>query len=291
LKNVVSTSLSINEDKPLAAERARHVAIDDSGSVVPGLATEKLKAAPDEKRAKKRASVFSGTRTDQGGLPAIDSLPLTIQSLLDRRNQSDGLIFLSGLPDGVTSLVFFDPEYRGVMDYQGYGNEGERQKGRAALAQMPEQIIREFIVEIARILTPMGHLMLWVDKYHLAEGVGPWLDSLGLKVVDLVTWDKGRIGMGYRTRRKCEYLIVIQKLPLRAKGVWTAHDIPDVWLEKLAKVPGGHAHVKPEGLQAALIAATTAPGGLVIDPAAGSFSVMRAAHSVGRRFLGCDLRG
>jgi DNA modification methylase len=33
----------------------------------------------------------------------------------------------------------------------------------------------------------------------------------------------------------------------------------------------------------------TKPGGLVVDPAAGSFVVMQAAHSLGRDFVGCDL--
>jgi site-specific DNA-methyltransferase (adenine-specific) len=83
--------------------------------------------------------------------------------------------------------------------------------------------------------------------------------------------------------------VVAQKLPVRAKGVWTAHNIPDVWPE--AVILGGHPHAKPIGLQAALIGATTAPGRLILDPAAGGYSVMTAAHSVGRRFLGCDLLG
>jgi site-specific DNA-methyltransferase (adenine-specific) len=239
---------------------------------------------------RKRASVYSGDRADMD-IPPVASLPSGLQALMDRRNQADGLEFLSHVPGAVAPLVFFDPEYRGVLDYQNYGNEGERQKARAEQAQMSVGAIRAFIAQIGRVLTPRGHLMLWVDKFHLAEGVNPWLEGLDLKVVDLITWDKEKIGMGYRTRRKCEYLIVIQKQPLRAKGVWTAHDIPDVWPEKVRRDPGSHAHVKPLRLQAVLIAATTPPGGLVVDPAAGSFSVMHAAHAAGRRFLGCDLRG
>jgi DNA modification methylase len=37
-----------------------------------------------------------------------------------------------------------------------------------------------------------------------------------------------------------------------------------------------------------LIAAVTKPGDLVLDPAAGSFVVMKAAHQLGRDFVGCD---
>lgn len=245
---------------------------------------------PSAAPAAKRVSVYSNERAD-AGVPAMSALPADLAGMLDRRNQADGLTLLSRLPDEAAPLVFFDPEYRGVLDYQGYGNEGARQKGRAALTQMSDDVIQQFIAQIARVLTPRGHLMLWVDKFHVVEGVTPWLEGRDLKVVDMITWDKGRIGMGYRTRRRCEYLIIVQKLPVRAKGVWTLHNIPDVWAEKLEKGAGSHAHTKPVGLQAQLIAATTPPGGLVVDPAAGSFSVMKAAQDAGRRFLGCDLRG
>ena len=241
--------------------------------------------------AVKRDSVYSNKRDDIG-VPSVADLPADLAAMLDRRNKGNGLELLFRLPNESTSLVFFDPEYRGVLDHQGYGNEGERQKGRAALDQMGSDVIGQFIGQIGRVLTPRGHLMLWVDKFHVAEGITSWLQGAPLKVVDMITWDKGRIGMGYRTRRRCEYLMVIQKLPLRAKGVWTLHNIPDVWAEKLTKdAAGSHAHTKPAGLQAQLIAATTPEGGLVVDPAAGSFSVMKAAHEMGRRFLGCDLRG
>jgi site-specific DNA-methyltransferase (adenine-specific) len=39
-----------------------------------------------------------------------------------------------------------------------------------------------------------------------------------------------------------------------------------------------------------LIGAVTQPGDLVVDPAAGSFVVMRAADQLGRNFIGCDLK-
>jgi site-specific DNA-methyltransferase (adenine-specific) len=38
-----------------------------------------------------------------------------------------------------------------------------------------------------------------------------------------------------------------------------------------------------------LIGAVTRPGDLVVDPAAGSFTVMRVAHQLGRDFIGCDI--
>ena len=207
----------------------------------------------------------------------------------DCRLKMNGLMLLNSLPDKATPLVFFDPQYRTIMEKQAYGNEGARQKKRALLPQMPEEKISEFLFQIERVLTPSGHLMLWVDKFIVCSGLESLMRGTSLQLVDMVTWNKKRIGMGYRTRRSAEYLVIFQKLPVRAKGVWCLHNIPDVWDEKIdAKI---HAHTKPTQLQQRLIEAVTNEGDIVIDPAAGSFSVMTAALQTNRRFLGCDLLG
>jgi site-specific DNA-methyltransferase (adenine-specific) len=43
------------------------------------------------------------------------------------------------------------------------------------------------------------------------------------------------------------------------------------------------------GLQARLIEALTNPGDIVLDPAAGGYTVLDACARTGRRFLGCDI--
>ena len=206
------------------------------------------------------------------------------------RMKMDGLELLALLPDDGIPVAFLDPQYRGVLDMLAYGNEGvTRGKGRSALRQMSEATIAEFVCGIDRVLTPSGHLFLWMDKFHLCQGFSDWLSGTRLEVVDMVVWDKGRMGMGYRTRRQSEFCVVLQKQPKRAKGVWRSHDIRDVWREK--KPSGAHPHSKPVGLQAALIAAVSEVGDFALDPAAGSFSALEAARSVGREFVGCDIAG
>jgi site-specific DNA-methyltransferase (adenine-specific) len=208
--------------------------------------------------------------------------------VLDQRNSADGLDLLAALEPDSYPLCFFDPQYRGVLDRQKYGNEGSRQKVRSTLPQMSQEQILSFIQAIDRALMPSGHLLLWVDKFHLCTGVTAWLDGTALSTVDLVVWNKQRMGMGYRTRRVSEYCLVLQKSPLRAKGVWLVHDIRDVWDEKAGSK---FAHAKPVGLQARLIEALTNPGDIVLDPAAGGYSVLDACTRTERHFLGCDIGG
>jgi site-specific DNA-methyltransferase (adenine-specific) len=52
-----------------------------------------------------------------------------------------------------------------------------------------------------------------------------------------------------------------------------------------------HANQKPEELAAWFIKTYTKPGGLVLDPTAGSGSTLLAAMSLGRRFVGFETDG
>jgi site-specific DNA-methyltransferase (adenine-specific) len=210
---------------------------------------------------------------------------------LDKMNKADGLELLRSTPNEYTKLVIFDPQYRQVLDQLKFGNEGKRQKGRAALPQQSNIEICQFGAEIVRVLKPGGYVMLWCDKFILCQGLAHGFFQGKLKLVDLLTWDKGKIGMGKRTRRRCEHAVFFQRAPhvVRTQRLvtWkTKPCIADVWSEPIKKKV--HAHQKPFGLQKAVIEATTDPGDVVIDPAAGSFSV---THACGRRFLGSDILG
>jgi site-specific DNA-methyltransferase (adenine-specific) len=195
-------------------------------------------------------------------------------------------VLLQALPDDCTPLVFFDPQHRSVLDKLKFGNEGARQRGRAELPAMTEDYIDAVCLESARVLQPSGYLMRWIDTFGLCEGHHLRIPREALQPVDLIAWDNLRPGMGKRSRRRGDYLLVVQKPPIHAR-TWRDHGIPNRWIEKVDRRL--HPHVKPIGLIARLIAAVTLPGDLVVDPAAGSFIVMHAAHLHGRDFVGCDL--
>lgn len=215
-------------------------------------------------------------------------VPRNLLPYLNRRNRMNGLTLSGMVPESSIQAVFFDPQYRGVLDKMNYGNEGKsRGIQRCGMRQMTEKVILEFLHSIDRVLVPSGTLFLWVDKFHLVEGVSGWINDMSLNIVDMITWNKDRMGMGYRTRRCSEYLVICQKSPKRAKNVWRDHGIPDVWTEKLHDK--NHTHAKPVDLQARLIKCVTTSKGVVMDPAAGGYSVLDACKRTQRNFIGCDL--
>lgn len=208
---------------------------------------------------------------------------------INDKNVCDGIYFTRNIRDEVVSVAFFDPQYRGVLDKMKYGQC--RMKDRRELKQMGEEEITLFVQEINRVLKKSGYLFLWVDKFHLTndvENFREWMKGTDFTVVDMITWDKNKLGMGYRTRRISEYCLVLQKKPTKAKTTWTDHSIPDVWLEKTKKV---HPHSKPVELQKRLILATTHEGDVVLDPASGGYTILEICKEINRTFVGCDIKG
>jgi site-specific DNA-methyltransferase (adenine-specific) len=209
-----------------------------------------------------------------------------IMMMRNSAQRGDALALLQSLPDGGTRAVFFDPQHRENLDKLKYGNEGECQRERCQLPQMPSAYIEACNRETARVLTPGGYLLLWANAFGVCEGAHLRLRDV-LRCVDLLAWDNERPSMGYRLRRRGDYVVVLQKEPIRAKATWRDHGIPDRWVEKVDRKI--HPHIKPIGLIKRLIGAVTQPGDLVVDPAAGSFVVMQAAVEIGREFIGCDI--
>jgi site-specific DNA-methyltransferase (adenine-specific) len=161
-------------------------------------------------------------------------------------------------------------------------NEGSRQRRRARLPQMSTALIRELGVEIARALMPGSYCARFCDKFTLCEGLASFD---GLRVVDLICWDSGTFGMGWRTRQRGQYVVILQKEPTRTRATkgllrpWrAAPGIADVWPEKIPnpRHPDTHPHAKPIRLLTALIEATPLVGDVVVDPAAGSFAASAA---------------
>ena len=210
----------------------------------------------------------------------------------------NGLTLLRNLPPQSISACFFDAQYREVMDKMSYGNEGKsRQSKRIALPQMSRTLITSFLIDIAAAMKPGGYVFFWTDKFSLVEGVhNVILEAANRNLeprerlikVDMITWDKGRIAQGYRSRGKSEFCVILQKWPKSIK-TWKDKGIPDVWEERIPHPRSGHPHKKPIHLLLALINSVTEPLEFVLDPCAGSFATLDVCGLTGRNFIGCDI--
>jgi site-specific DNA-methyltransferase (adenine-specific) len=214
---------------------------------------------------------------------------LSLDLVRNERQRIDAVELFSRLPDRIASLVFCDPQYRTGLDKLKFGNEGSRQKARYNLPQMTDDTISFLVEEAQRVLRPSGHLALWCDKFGI--GAGQHLKYMRrtkhFRVVDLIAWNKMDFGMGRRARCVTEYLVIAQKQPQIAKGVWTDHRLPDCWSE--GRNPLRHPHAKPHVLTERIIRAVTKRGDLVVDPCAGGYGVLDACQLTGREFIGGDL--
>lgn len=82
-----------------------------------------------------------------------------MEKLINKKLNIDGVELLKQIPNGTLKVVFFDPQYRGILDKLSYGNEGKsRGKDRSDLPQMSDDIIKSFLKEIERVLLPSGYL-------------------------------------------------------------------------------------------------------------------------------------
>ena len=207
----------------------------------------------------------------------------------------DGLKLTERIPYESIDLEILDAQYRAGLDKLSFGNEGKsRMTKRSELPQMNDEMIVNFLKESARVLKPSSYLFLWVDKFTVAEGVHlDWMRSSEVllrtfSLVDKIVWYKESFGMGARSRRTNEELLVYQKLPKTTKN-WKDKGIRDTWVEKIENPRLGHPNRKPLGLTERLIQSVTNEGDLVMDRCSGSFSTFHTCMKTGRNFIGGDI--
>jgi site-specific DNA-methyltransferase (adenine-specific) len=146
---------------------------------------------------------------------------------LDRALCVDALELLRSLrSDTSAAAAFFDPQHRSVLKYLAYGNEGARQRQRHALPAMTDDHIEQCCRDIARVLRPSGYLFLWTDTFRLGQGEHLRVADV-LPCVDIIAWHSQRIGNGYRSRHRGDYLLALQKPPWRPMKTWRDRSIPD----------------------------------------------------------------
>lgn len=235
---------------------------------------------------------------------------------LDQVIEGDSLEVLPQLPAESVDTVFWDPPYflqiptekgrvlkrwrvqtkvEGVQDtWDQFGSFAEY-----------DAFIQSNLEELRRVLKPEG--TLWViGTYHNIHRVGRLLQDLGFWILNDVVWVKSNPmpnWLGVRFTNAVETLIwaVREK---EAKGYYFDRKLaqayggsptaPSVWhlpictgKERLKTAAGKklHSTQKPEALLERVIGISVPPGGVIVDPMAGTGTTGAVAKRLGRHFI------
>lgn len=219
----------------------------------------------------------------------------------------DCLEIMRSMPDRSVDMIFTDPPYgNGNNNNEDLIHAWERAVGKGKLCpprpiqndgRDTDEMFRAALREFARLLKPRGVLCCCCGD---GGGRRPkfawwsiWIDEV-LCFKQKITWDKGKIGMGWHYRRSTEAILVASRGP-NCNWYYKGHDIENIIrpgehnIRKI--IPRAHQHPteKPPELAMFFIRLHTKPGDIVLDPFMGSGSTGEAALRMGRRFIGIEL--
>lgn len=127
-----------------------------------------------------------------------------------------------------------------------------------------------------------GSFLSFIDWRQWPNLVGA-LETCNYRIQGMVVWDKGHFGLGNGFRAQHELVCHA------SKGVPTIHHKGTGNVLRAGRVePTDHPSPKPVGLMESLVDVVCPPGGLVLDPFAGSGSTLVAAKNAGRRAIGIE---
>ena len=210
---------------------------------------------------------------------------------------------LPGLDDGVADMIFTDPPY-------GHSNNDKGDlihRREAALGCGPAKAARPIANDgIEANALFQTSLQEWKRLLKpgcccccCCSGGGPdpqfarwslWLAEV-FSFCQMVIWDKGPIGMGWKYRRSYETVLVASKPGASMRWYDDSHRIENVIrdIRKLIPTAADHPTPKPVALAEHFIRLHTREGDTVLDPFMGGGSTLLAARNLKRRAIGIEL--
>ncbi len=198
----------------------------------------------------------------------------------------DAIEWLQHAPNECVDLVLTDPAYESLEKHRAVGTTTRLKQSAASsnawFSIFPNSRFPEFLQHVYRVLRPDRHFYLMCDC-ETSYIVKPIAERVGFRFWKDLIWDKTTIGMGYHYRARYEKVLFFEK----GKRQLNDFGVPDVL--QFPRVRNGYPTEKPVELLEVLIAQSTQPGEVVVDPFFGSGATGVAAVRQGRSFAGCDL--
>jgi len=231
-------------------------------------------------------------------------------------HQGDAVTWLRSLPSGSVDLIDTDVAYESMEKHREKGTTTRLKKSAGSSNEwfhiFRNERFPEFFDESYRVLAPHRHLYFWCD-FETATVAKPIAGAAGFDLWTPIVWNKVAIGMGYHYRSQYELILFLSKGKRKIADLGIGNVITEKRLRGLVcdrcqngldidgdladkpcetcKRPRRKAYPTEKNVRvhATLIAQSTQPGELVIDPFMGSASAGVAALAAGRRFAGNDI--
>ena len=201
----------------------------------------------------------------------------------------DARTLLALTPDASIDCVVTDPPYRTISG----GNAPSPLHGYAAsvLSRNDGRVFDHNAIEpgdympaLFRVLKPGTHAYVMTNVLNLTATIDA-ARAAGFHFSNLLIWEKNNVNANRWYMKNTELTVFLQKKP--------AVPINDCGSKQIFKCDNprnkSHPTEKPVALMSHYITNSTAPGGLVLDPFAGTGSTLLAASQAGRRFIGCEI--
>jgi site-specific DNA-methyltransferase (adenine-specific) len=205
----------------------------------------------------------------------------------------DSIEIMGGLPDASIGAVLTDPPY---------SSGGRRENSRSLRKSMTRSVeddswirgdgmstngfvylLRLCGVQWRRVLVPGGHVLSFID-WRMAPHLASALETADLRQHPILVWDKAKIGMGAVFRNQHEFIVhMTAGNPLAPQR----RDTPNV-LRYPSVRDGDHPTEKPDALLQRLLSVVAPPGGIVLDPFAGSGSTLQASRALDLPSIGIE---
>ncbi len=242
-------------------------------------------------------------------VPSAETGPLPLDSLLI----GDCLERLAGLPEASVDLVFADPPYNLQLAQELRRPDHSRVAGvdqdwdKFADFSAYDSFSRDWLRAVRRVLKKDG--ALWViGSYHNIFRLGAILQDLDFWILNDIVWRKSNPMPNFRGRRFTnahETLIwsarsKASRYRFNYEAMKRLNDdlqMRSDWLmpicsgnERLKGKDGASSHPtqKPEALIHRILAATTKPGDVVLDPFFGTGTTGAVAKRLGRHWIGIE---
>ncbi|HWK65264.1 MAG TPA: site-specific DNA-methyltransferase [Rhizobiaceae bacterium] len=233
---------------------------------------------------------------------------------LDTIIKGDCVAALNRLPEKSIDVVFADPPYN--LQLEGDLHRPDQSKvdavdddwDRFDSFEAYDAFTRAWLLAVRRVLKPTG--TIWViGSYHNIFRVGATMQDLGFWLLNDIVWRKTNPMPNFRGRRfqNAHETMIWASRDRQAKGytfnyeaMKAANDDVQMrsdWLfpictgaERLKDDNGDKLHPtqKPEALLARVMAASTRPGDVILDPFFGSGTTGAVARRLGRHFVGIE---